>query len=708
MKLDFKKINLDRVKEFLFNHGEKVGLGTCVFLALMFGLFGWLRASSSATDGKGKTWDKALQARIDEIDNGIKAAPSVPLTDEQKAALDPSFYIWVSWIPKFIATHYIPTGDQNFDKRENPQLLTVLGGKEFQLDYVSGIVLGYETTEPTEGMGVKALDVGGAPPAGDKLAGKPEKRGMGILPMCKPMPRRMVVGTAVFPMKQQFERYLSSLRMKSQKELLIDNRDDLPRPLGFSVLRFEVKPDGKLSDPVEIIAYDKENPKDHARMTKGLQELLRTALYDEKAAAQQLPYLYDGLDMPMPRLANAVYPPVKSLGLAFTNDTRDLRPAAAGGANPPKNGGGGGIKIIGKGPPAGPGPAPVPGPAMAKMVTIMKKDVQDADPDLASRLFGEGFNPFHVLGKSIPQAAAPDAKLPPQGLPGNQPPLEGAYFSGFADAKIEMPPAGKEDRLKWNYNALVRFVDPDVEPGKVYKYAIQVRFRNPNFEKQGKVQFNDLASAFELKLPANSWVMSEDAIAIPQEYYIYALDQDLLDNWAGSGKKLVGDPRKKDHTTFQIHQWISTKLDGAGVEHNIGDWVIAERIEVRKGEYIGLNVPVPVLAWDKTKNEFVKPDAVPVKKGKKVEMAPGILMNFMPPLPPKGNVLENMPPILVDFHGGRRLKGTQIEEETAVDALILGADGRLMIFNSRDDSDGSRPEGNRRQERLDRARKRLQ
>ena len=153
-------------------------------------------------------------------------------------------------------------------------------------------------------------------------------------------------------------------------------------------------------------------------------------------------------------------------------------------------------------------------------------------------------------------------------------------------------------------------------------------------------------------------------------------------SWSSILRKFKGDT-----TTFQVHQWIATKLDAEGNEHAIGDWVIAERIEVRKGEYIGLEVPLQALAWNKFTNSFEVPEAVPVfKAGKQIGKKPGIVVNLMPPMPEKGNVLENMPPILVDFHGGKYIEWQQIEEETAVDALVMGADGSLMVFNSRDDS----------------------
>ena len=52
-----KKINMSAVKEFMFQHGEKVALGTCVFLALVFGLLGLLRAMSAGNaDGSSDTY----------------------------------------------------------------------------------------------------------------------------------------------------------------------------------------------------------------------------------------------------------------------------------------------------------------------------------------------------------------------------------------------------------------------------------------------------------------------------------------------------------------------------------------------------------------------------------------------------------------------------------------------------------------------------
>ena len=68
---------------------------------------------------------------------------------------------------------------------------------------------------------------------------------------------------------------------------------------------------------------------------------------------------------------------------------------------------------------------------------------------------------------------------------------------------------------------------------------------------------------------------------------------------------------------------------------------------------------------------------------------PGIKVDLIPPQPGAG-ARETFPPLLVDFTGGRRKVGIgAVEEETAVDALILMPDGKLRVLNSRDASDTS-------------------
>jgi hypothetical protein len=67
-------------------------------------------------------------------------------------------------------------------------------------------------------------------------------------------------------------------------------------------------------------------------------------------------------------------------------------------------------------------------------------------------------------------------------------------------------------------------------------------------------------------------------------------------------------------------------------------------------------------------------------KEKKGPWKPGFKMDFK---------ADSDRPVLVDFVGGKRYKGTTtaFDEETAVEALILAPDGKLTVLNSRAGTD---------------------
>ena len=83
-----KKINVAVVKDFLFNHGEKVALGTCAFLALLFGVMGLLRATNAGRpDGSSKTWPEAYRLEIERINASMGKAEEPVLSAKVKDKL---------------------------------------------------------------------------------------------------------------------------------------------------------------------------------------------------------------------------------------------------------------------------------------------------------------------------------------------------------------------------------------------------------------------------------------------------------------------------------------------------------------------------------------------------------------------------------------------------------------------------------------------
>jgi hypothetical protein len=161
-------------------------------------------------------------------------------------------------------------------------------------------------------------------------------------------------------------------------------------------------------------------------------------------------------------------------------------------------------------------------------------------------------------------------------------------------------------------------------------------------------------------------------------------------------------------TPFQMHQWIETRkdLEKGGLPLVIGDWVIGERQMVRKGDPIGKKLTVQAPVWMTLKDSFEVPQypSSDVKDKRKA---------------PKGAHFDMIqggrPAVLVDFSGGKRLnRNNGLEEETAVDALVLMPNGQLTVLNSRHATDIRSTDKNIRdyaKQRLDRvvnARKRIE
>src|SRR5207302_8772318 len=126
-------------------------------------------------------------------------------------------------------------------------------------------------------------------------------------------------------------------------------------------------------------------------------------------------------------------------------------------------------------------------------------------------------------------------------------------------------------------DALIRFIDVGVEPGKTYAYLFQVRMANPNFGNK-EVSSMGLARDKELLSPR----CQTQPVTIPGDYYYYAVDQKpdpSVKIVSGSDTKNASSdptvPYGKWTTAIQIHRWIPKFTDGP--ELAIADWAIAER-----------------------------------------------------------------------------------------------------------------------------------
>jgi hypothetical protein len=279
---------------------------------------------------------------------------------------------------------------------------------------------------------------------------------------------------------------------------------------------------------------------------------------------------------------------------------------------------------------------------------------------------------------------------------------------------------------------LVRFVDVGLEAGKTYKYFIQVRLENPNFGNKKEVASPKLAEIREL---LSHWTETPSQ-RVEDDYTFYVVDQFHLDKPAPSKENPKGfvihpgtkdtavgytKNRNKELIAVQIHHWVES---GTNVttkqDEKIGAWAIAERVLVKRGQYLGfvgtqpaekpkLEVYLPF--WKETTGTYEVPSAKKDKNNKDIfkpaeesysDKSKQIFVKQY-----NGMEVEMFPsgkvaPLVIDFKGGEDANWplpdkSTISEKAAIELLVLSPDGKLLSFNSREDSDPLTPRGGERE-----------
>jgi hypothetical protein len=140
---------------------------------------------------------------------------------------------------------------------------------------------------------------------------------------------------------------------------------------------------------------------------------------------------------------------------------------------------------------------------------------------------------------------------------------------------------------------LVRFIDVDVEPGDTYEYRVQVRMGNPNFKRNKEVASPSYADGADL---TSDWSKIPIQVKVPEEQNCYVVDQYKADN--PNARPIASEDRTR-MIPVQIHKWLQTS--GLATQNMpVGDWGIAERVPVYRGEFIGRPCGFStsrVLAW---------------------------------------------------------------------------------------------------------------
>jgi hypothetical protein len=629
-----------------------------------------------------------------ELTAAVEPAPGQPLVPVQE---DGAGMVMPTMVRRFLVTvRKAPRG--------TPTVLPVAassrpGDREMQIEVVRGqaLILDYQPA-------TRELTMVSSP-------------GSGLVPAEVARPAQLVVVQASFPYKAQLEAFRKALRLRSEAELF-DRPEMAPRFLGLNVLRREVRPGGEKSPWEPLYRIDPESGQ--LSLAPVLGAFFRQATRDEDQNAAVADYLVRGLACPLPRLTGATYRPVDLVGI----DAKPVFPSpkAPGMTGQPKPGG----------PKFQPGPGKEVGP---KDVNTQVRDLlqlllklQQNDPKRKARLveltqlfketigdkrrqlqaLQEYYQKHYGAMKTNPKGGNP-AKAGPGAEPsGNrqrmhlsQLPqrlrdrLQGRTFA--LDPYGRAPPGALPgappgpDFVERPERCLVRFLDVGVSPGKTYQYSIQVCMANPNFGQRAEVRTDE-----EARKPCllSAPVLTEEVRAGP-DWHFYVVDQSPLETKV-AGFKTVDRlrPVPPDRIAVQVHRWVSDLGEaGPAPPQLVGDWLIAERLLIKRGELIGKGVvEVEAPVWDATRSTHVLGRLVRPGKGKGT---PAVSKTAIPI-----NFAGDSSPVLADFWGTP-------EDEGYVEALALSADGRLTVRNSCDDSGRTHADGEERQVRYETWRSRL-
>jgi hypothetical protein len=536
-------------------------------------------------------------------------------------------------------------------------------------------------------------------------------------------PLRMAIIAASFPYKAQLEEFKDKLRLRSVDEVLAEtsreidpNGQALPafRFLGVNVERAEVDANGKILKPYQLLDL-----KEQYRPF-----LILTGSRFEPDDPKFTPIKFYGLVMP--RL------------LAMHRD-KSSTTGQPGMLSPGEPGGPGGIGRPGRpGVPGGPGGPGGPGDMRGMMGSMMAgmgrgsfspenavvhedvypkveeelknitdtlKALEGKDPLKVAKVPTrfkppDNFDPFDPTGGG---AGAAGTVGPDMGPPGMQIGPGGLGKGGGVGVEGATPPGTTNPDSDIPEHCLIRLIDVTVEPGKIYQYRIQVRMANPNYNHK------DVASpsyASDKELRSDRWFVIPQKVVVPPELIYYAVDQKELEGSKYKGPHSTQWVERGRQVALQAHKWLETvpTRDNKRNPLLVGEWSVAERILVFRGEYVGRPERVEFPLWKATQEDYV----VATDSSTKVRH-PGLEVSFGYDRP------DGREMILVDFEGGKQsydrvvsraednVQKRKVDDSAALEVVMLSPDGRLLYRDSATDS-----ENKQRKDRLERVRKRLE
>lgn len=236
---------------------------------------------------------------------------------------------------------------------------------------------------------------------------------------------------------------------------------------------------------------------------------------------------------------------------------------------------------------------------------------------------------------------------------------------------------------------LLRFIDPDVQPGFTYQYRIRVKVKNPNFQRKDVGRPDDALH----EILFGDWVRIDTTVTVTSELNLYAADpakhaEKVREKYKDANVINLLDNKNGDQPVVQVQQWLE-QVNIESKREPVGTWVVGD-VPVQRGEFIGRKQVVSLPMWSAEKGTYILQELPRYKVWKAKEQPKGLLVDFSTPY------------ILVDYEGGKVrpvVADRRVEDEASSEMLVLRPDGSLTVHSSLEDmADKDRTERNQKWE----------
>jgi hypothetical protein len=209
---------------------------------------------------------------------------------------------------------------------------------------------------------------------------------------------------------------------------------------------------------------------------------------------------------------------------------------------------------------------------------------------------------------------------------------------------------------------------------------------NPNHNRKDVRE--DLAEKAEL---VSEWFEVPQKLTIPEDIHYYAVDMKVLEKESKNHKFRTAPVPEKNQTALQIHKWlglVSPKKDTPS--YPAGDWSVAERELVYRGERIGQvhQVEVPIWMYEQAQFVLMTNPAERTRDKHKINVSFGasnndaVLVDFTEPVVTYKRTAEPK-------EEGAAPASVEIKEPVPPEVLILSPEGKLLLHDSDVDKEDS-------------------